>query len=171
MADLSQYLDFMEEVEGDGPGAGFMSPPMPSPAHPKGRQYQIDAPDGVTGLRLATLADMTIKASRGAELGEADVRRLRLDDREERDFLEQVLGGAFEDMLTDGVRWPHIKRLGMYAFIYFGISEEAADAAAERGLFQGKAVAPTATNRTARRTGTRGTSSASGGSRKTTTRS
>lgn len=169
--DLSEFLDFMEEVAPDdtpgATGAGFRSPPMPSPTHPEGVSYLIEAPSAVIGLKLAALADITIKASRGGEVTQVDVKRLRLDDQDETEFLEMCLGSAYHQMLADDVRWPHMKRLGMYAFLFFGISEEAADAAAAKGLFSGKAPAPT--NRAARRSGTKKTSSASVGSRTTRT--
>lgn len=166
MPDLSQYLDFMDEA-GDGP-PGFDSPPMPSRAHPQGRSYRIPAPDALTGLRLNTLADMTLKVTRGVDVTEVDVKRLRLNDEDEREFLEMVLGDALAQMIEDGVVWPHVQRLGMYAFVFYGISEEAAAKAAENGLFRGNAPAPT--NRTARR-GAKKTSSGSAASRKTTQRS
>lgn len=164
MPDLSTFLDFMEEA-GDGP-PGFDSPPMPSREHPGGRSYRIPAPDAMTGLRLNTLADMTLKVTRGVEVTEVDVKRLRLDDQEEREFLEMVLGDALAAMVADGVAWPHVQRMGMYAFVFYGISEEAANKAAENGLFRGNSSAPT--NRASRRGATR-TSGASAGS-KTTTR-
>lgn len=165
MPDLSQYLDFMEDADG---GLGFDTPPMPSAKHPGGRSYRVPAPDALTGLRLNTLADMTLKVSRGMEVGEVDVKRLRLNDQEEREFLEMVLGDALAEMIADGVAWPHVQRVGMYAFVYYGISEEAANKAAENGLFRGKASAPT--NRASRRGATK-TTSASAASKTTRRRS
>lgn len=148
MADLSNFVDFMDES--DEARGGFLSPLMPSPAYPAGKQYAVPSPDARVGLRLAALADLTLKQSRGATVTDADVKRLRLDDKDEREFLEQVLSNdIMQQMLDDGVKWAHLKRLAMYAFVFFAVSREAADKAAEDGLFSGKAVA--STNRAGRR--------------------
>jgi hypothetical protein len=162
MADLSKFLDFMDEVDERD---GFDSPPMPSPAHPEGKQYRVPSPDAKIGLRLNALADMTLKQSRGLDISETDVKRLRLDDKDEHEFLAQVLSQSLLDqMVEDGVKWEHLRRLAMYGFVYFAVSREAADQAAENGLFAGKALA--STNRATRR-GTKKTSSGSSGSKKT----
>lgn len=162
MADLSQFLDFMDEAD-EGVTSGFDSPPMPSVAHPRGKQYRVPSPDAKTGLRLNALADMTLKQSRGLELSDVDVKRLRLDDKDEREFLAQVLTPELlEQMIDDGVRWEHLRRLAMYGFVYFGVSAEAADQAAANGLFSGKAAAPT--NRAARRSAPKKTTSGSAAS-------
>jgi hypothetical protein len=159
-------MDFMEDVDDDASITGFSSPPMPSRAHPEGKQYRVPSPDAKTGLRLNALADLTMKQAKGVEFAESDVKRLRLDDKDEREFMGQVLSETLlEQMVDDGVKWEHLRRLGMYAFVYFGVSKEAADHAAENGLFSGKAGAPT--NRAARRTKSKKTTSASVDSRKT----
>lgn len=166
MADLSQFLDFMDEAD-EGVTSGFDSPPMPSTKHPRGKQYRVPSPDAKTGLRLNALADMTLKQSRGIELSDIDVKRLRLDDKDEREFLAQVLTEKLlDEMVDDGVKWEHLRRLAMYGFVYFGVSAEAADQAAANGLFSGKAQAPT--NRAARRANQKSTTSGSAGSKKTT---
>lgn len=163
MAELAEFTDFMDDADGDG---GFDSPRMPSPAHPQGRSYRIPSPDAKTGLRLTALADMSLKQSRGIAIDELDVKRLRISDDDEREFLGQVLSpGVLEQMIEDGVKWEHARRLAMYAFVRFGISKDAADEAAKNGLLSGKAAAP---NRAARRTKKKkSTTSASPGSKKT----
>lgn len=147
--DLGQMLDFMEDDD------GFKSPPMPSKAHPEGRQYQVASPDAKTGLRLNALADIMVKKEMKAEVSEHDIRRLRIDDDGEQEFVRQVLGSlrpdggnALDEMIADGCKWEHIKRMSQYAFTYFGVSREAADDAVKNGLLSGKMVAP---NRAARR--------------------
>lgn len=146
MADLNAFMDFMEDED------GFDSPLMPSAAHPEGHVYHVPSPNAVTGLRLSALADLTMKQAKGVELNEIDVRRLRLDDQEEREFISQVLSVELVNtMVADGVKWEHMKRLGLYGFTYFGVSKEAADEAAKNGLFSGKAQTP---NRAQRRAST-----------------
>lgn len=150
MTDLGQMLDFMEDED------GFKSPPMPSKAHPEGRQYRIASPDAKTGLRLNALADIMVKREMKSPVSDRDVARLRLDDDAEQEFVRSVLGAertedegnALDEMIADGCKWEHIKRMSQYAFTYFGVSKEAADEAAKNGLLSGKLVAP---NRAARR--------------------
>lgn len=149
MTDLSQFLDFMEDED------GFNSPPMPSRAHPEGRQYRVASPDAKTGLRLNALADIMVKREMKAPVKESDVARLRMDDAQEDEFVRQVLGAvradgsnALDEMIEDGCKWEHIKRMSQYAFTYFGVSREAADEAVKAGLLSGKIEAP---NRAARR--------------------
>jgi hypothetical protein len=158
-------LDFMEDVD------GFDTPLMPSTKHPKGKSYHVFSPDALTGMQLSAIVDITVKAQRGVEVSENDLRRLRVDDADEQEFIEKVLGKAVVDeMISDGCKWEHIKRLGLFAFTYFTISREAAEDAAKRGIFKGKAMEPQ--NRAARRSTSKGTStsSASGGSKKATSK-
>lgn len=152
--DLSNFLDFMDDsVDADG----FSSPPMPSAAYPDGHSYHIPSPDAEVGMRLNALADITLKQKRGLEVSEADIARLRLDGADEREFMAQVLTeDILEQMIADGVKWEHMRRLATYGFTYFAISPDAANEAAEAGLFSGKALAPTG-NRAARRATTRTT--------------
>lgn len=149
MTDLGQMLDFMEDED------GFLSPKVPSRAHPEGKQYRVSSPDALTGLRLNALADIMVKREMGGSVAESDVARLRLNDADAREFVQQVLGNervdganALDEMTIDGCRWEHIQRLAQFAFAYFGISREAAEEAAKNGLLSGKMVAP---NRAARR--------------------
>lgn len=150
MADLSSLHTFLDD---DG---GFDTPPMPSPAYPKGRVYRVPSPDATTGLRLAALQDLALKQSMGNAVTEVDVKRLRLGDEEERDFIGQVLSQEVQAaMVEDGVRWEHMRRMALYGYILFTAGEKAAEAAVEGGLLAGKA--PAAPNRAARRTAGKGT--------------
>ncbi|WNM65424.1 tail assembly chaperone [Microbacterium phage Phonegingi] len=139
MTDLGQMLDFMEDED------GFKSPPMPSKTHPEGRQYQVASPDAMTGLRLNALADIMVKRENKMPVSDMDVARLRLDDKVEQEFVRSVLGAerndggnALDEMVADGCKWEHIKRMSQYAFTYFAISPEAAVEAAKNGLLSGK---------------------------------
>jgi hypothetical protein len=154
-------MDFMEDDE-----AGFTTPPIPSREHPGGHQYKVPAPDAKTGLKLNALADIMLKQSKGIPVPEADIQRLHVSDEEERHFLEQVLGvEALNEMSEDGVQWPHIQRLGQYAFTYFAVSQDAAAQMVKDGLFKGKAMP--AANRATRRAKTTPTTKATAGSKGT----
>ena len=142
---LNDFLDFMEDD-------GFDTSPIPSVKYPapEGKIYHVPSPNAETGLRLSALADLTIKMNKGIEISEADMRRMRLDDKQELEFTEQVLSKPLVDeMLADGVKWEHLKRLTAYAFTYFAVSPQAAMDAAREGAFNPKAVTP---NRAQRRT-------------------
>lgn len=131
---LSGLTDFLDDD-------GFTSPPMRSTAHPEGHQYSIPSPDAETGLRLTALADIMLKQAKKVEVTEVDLRRLRLDGADEREFVAQCLSQpVVTQMTSDGVAWVHMKRLATYAFTFFAISQEAADEAVKNGLFAGKAL-------------------------------
>lgn len=142
--ELDEFMDFMEEED------GFLSPPMPSTKHPDGRKYRIHSPSAKIGIRLNALSDIMVRTQNGVGVSEADVARLRMDDDDESVFVEQVLSKpTIEEMVADGVKWEHIRRMSTYAFIRFAISKQAADEAVRNGLLKGKEPAPT--NRAARR--------------------
>lgn len=170
MADLSQFMDFMEDEGGVG---GFDSPLMPSRSHPNGKSYHVPSPDAATGMWLSTLAELSMKAKQGGKLHEGDAERLKLDDEQEREFIPRVLSRpVFDEMVADGVRWEHMKRLSSFAFTYFAIGKDVATSAAEAGAFSGKVLAPAnreqrraATKKTTPTSGTRATTSGSGASR------
>ena len=137
MADLSELNDFLEDD-------GFDSPPMPSKKFPEGKAYHIPSPDAETGLHLAAIVELAFKQQNGVDLTEADMKRLRVKNKDESEFSSKVLSvEVFEEMLADGVRWEHLRRITQYAFLYFAVSKEAADLAVESGLFRGKHKAPT----------------------------
>lgn len=141
---LTDFLDFMDDD-------GFDTPPIPSVKYPapEGKIYHVPSPDAETGLRLSALADLSMKVSKGIEVAENDLKRLRVDDREELEFTTQVLSQPLVDeMLADGVKWEHMKRLTMFAFTYFSVSPDAANKAAQAGMFNPKAQTP---NRETRR--------------------
>lgn len=118
-----------------------------------GKTYRVESPDAKTGLFLASLANVGVKAASGADVGQADVDKLNLDDDEEHDLMEMVLGDTLAELIADGVKWTKIQRLNKYCFIYFAIGEDAADEALKSGALTGEAPAP---NRAARRAGSRG---------------
>lgn len=115
------------------------------------RDYSIPAPDAETGLKYTALANVAKKAARGDDLADIDLQSLKLDDAEEKEFTDQILGArVLAEMVEDNLPWPAITRTAQYAFTHFAVSPEAARKAFEMGAFSGKAQTPT--NRAARRT-------------------
>jgi len=138
--DLTGYLDD-DSVEVPG---------IPSTAFPDGKTYRFDSPDAKTGLFLASLANLAVKARLGADIGE-QAAALELDDDQERDLMRDVMGATLDELTADGVSWVRIQKLNRYLFIHFAMGENAAE-----GLrVSGEAPAPA--NRAARRASMRTT--------------
>lgn len=102
-------------------------PPIKSKKHPEGKSYRIDSPDFGTGLLLQQLASIATRISNGVEVTEAEAKRLKMDDQEERDFSQMVLGDSLGEMVADGVPWGPIRRVTQYAFTYYALSPEQAE--------------------------------------------
>jgi hypothetical protein len=132
--DLAGYLDD-DSVEVPG---------IPSKAHPDGRTYRFASPDAKTGLFLASLANLAVKARLGGDIGK-QAAELELDDDQERDLMRDVMGPTLDEMIADGVSWVRIQKLNRYLFIHFAMGEDAAAGLAVSG------EAPAPANRAARR--------------------
>ena len=128
---------------------GFTVAGVKSTAHPEGKTYRIPAPDIATGQKLAGLMDIAGKMANDAEVTEADVRRLHLDDDEEREFSRMVLGTAYDELLADGVPWPTFQRISRWAFLAVTLSEDQANDPKMVDFIMGKTAAPA--NRSQRR--------------------
>lgn len=137
--DLSGYLDD-DCVEVPG---------IRSVKHPEGFTYHFDSPDAKTGMFLAALADLGVKASAGVDIG-AQAARLELDDDQERDLMRDVMGSTLDELLADGVSWVRIQRLNKLLFIHFAMGEEMA-----AQVLKASGEAPVPANRAARRAATK----------------
>jgi len=120
--DLSGYLDD-DSVE---------IPGIRSVKHPEGFTYIFDSPDAKTGLFLASLANLAVKARLGGDIGE-EAAALELDDDQERDLMRDVMGSTLDEMIADGVSWVRIQKLNRYLFIHFAMGEDAAAGLAVSG--------------------------------------
>ncbi len=116
-----------------------------------GKVYRVESVDAKTGMRLTALADISRNLQRGAAVSPADVAKLNMDDDQEREFSEQVMGATYHEVIADGVDWPIIQKMVQYTYMYFAMGTDVANKAAREGLFTGgKAMAP-ALNRAERR--------------------
>lgn len=140
---LDDFYDFLEDD-------ALEIPNIKSRAHPEGKTYNIPSPDAETGMRLSALAEIAVKVNKSIDVNARDVKRLQLDDTEEREFAQQVLGPVYEELIEDGVSWVRLQRITQYAYVHFAFSPEAAREAAERGVFAGKAQARTRAERRAK---------------------
>jgi len=110
-----------------------------------GKTYVIPPIPFKDGLMAQTILDAAIKAQTGRELTESDFDGV-LDDDDERSLYQQMLGPAYDEMVTDGLNWPELQRCGTTAFLFFTSGEQAATSFWEEG--PGEAPAP---NRATRR--------------------
>lgn len=133
--DLAGYLDD-DSVEVPG---------IPSTAHPDGKTYTFASPDAKTGLFLASLANLAVKARLGGDIGK-QAAKLELDDDQERDLMRDVMGSTLAQLTADGVSWVRIQKLNRYLFIHFAMGEDAA-----AGLASSSGEASVPANRAARR--------------------
>jgi hypothetical protein len=132
--DLTTYLDD-DSVEVPG---------IISTAFPNGKTYKFASPSAKTGLFLASLADLAVKARLGGDIG-AQAAKLELDDDQERDLMRDIMGATLDELTADGVSWVRIQKLNRYLFVFFSMGE---DAARELRLSGG---APVPANRSGRR--------------------
>src|SRR5690625_3533188 len=120
---MGTFFDYLEDdaLELDG---------IRSREYPDGKTYRIESPDADTGLYLAALGDIMLRAGTGAPVSDDQVSRLKLDDDQELELMDRVLGETKDEMIADGVKWVHLRGVSKYAFIYFAVGKEQADQAA-----------------------------------------
>ena len=116
-----------------------------------GVTYTVPPVSAVDGLWAQSLLDVTTKAQAGGDVTDAAGK---LDDDDERNLYQRMLGSAYEKMIADGVDWPSIARAGQTAFVFLTMGEDAAVKFWEGG--SGNAPAP---NREERRKVSKGSGS------------
>lgn len=103
----------------------------------RGKEYLIPSPDADTGMRLNAIATIGAAVQSGKTVPESQLKSLELNDDEERNFTEQVLGSALEELRADGFSWVQLSRMAQYAFTHFAISPETARKGLAAGVFDG----------------------------------
>lgn len=106
--------------------------PVKTGKFPDGKMYTIPSPNFKDGLLLSAMANLATRAHLGGDISEADLAALDVSDdqAEELDLYKKVLGTAYDELVADEVSWVRLERLGRYMFVYFAMSEEAAEAMA-----------------------------------------
>lgn len=158
-------------------------PNVPCKAEPKLKTYRVQSPDAKTGLWLTGMGQLGARAGVGLPISAADALSLKLEDDEERNFYQMVLGcesncgeqqedgtvydcasSTYHQMMDDEVPWAWIEKIAQDSFLFFAFNEQYADQRLQEGL--GKAPTTTVPNRAERRAGAkagRKSSPASGG--------
>lgn len=116
-----------------------------------GTVYRVTDPDAETGLLVQRLMDIGVAAQQGREVDGAE-----LDDVEEADLYERVLGDAHAAMVADGIGWSKIKHAATTAMIWIAVDTATAEkywetGAGAGGEGQGEAAPAAGQNRASRR--------------------
>lgn len=88
-----------------------------------GKVYKIPSVDAETGLWLQSVTQVAARrmnvpeGETPPELTDREITSLQLDDNEELDFMQRMLGPAYQQMRDDGVEWEKIKLAGQAATI------------------------------------------------------
>lgn len=139
----------------------FLEPVLEIPY--RGKKYQIQPVDALTGLRFQKLLAVGVKAHQEQHLDPESIELV--SDAEERDFYADALGDTYQELLDDGATAVALKMIGSAAFIWATQGFDTAKAFWDAG---GKSQAP---NREQRRTATRTRTAAASTTKKPVSRS
>lgn len=102
-----------------------------------GKTYVVPSPDAKTGLWAQGMMTAAVQI-RAGETPDG-LEALVLDDDEERDLYERLLGDAYAEMVADGVKWHKIKHAGTTALWWVVYGKDVAERFWNAGGGQGKA--------------------------------
>ncbi|UBU16678.1 DUF7426 family protein [Nonomuraea gerenzanensis] len=135
-----------------------------------GKVYVIPAPDAEVGLLCQRLMHASLQAEQGETVDDPKLNELAevvLNDDEERDLYQRILGPVWDELHADKVKWPRIQHVGATALVWVAAGKEAA---AKIWASGGTGEAPAPNRATRRATAAAATSTRSRGSGTTTTR-
>ncbi|GAA4600341.1 hypothetical protein GCM10023194_81410 [Planotetraspora phitsanulokensis] len=145
----------------------FFDPTLKLPVG--GKTYVIQPPSAEVGLLCQRLMQASIAHESGQDVDGEGLNKLAqvvLDDDQERDLYQRILGATFDELVADGVDWAKVQHVGTTALVWVAAGEDAAAKIWEDR--SGEAAAP---NRATRRsTAAAARSTRSRGSATTTTR-
>lgn len=93
----------------------------------RGKVYKIPSPDAETGLWCQQVFEMGVRAESGQKVSAAQTKRLRLDDDEERELYDRVLGPVKQEMIDDGLTWARISAVAQTAIIWIATDRTTAE--------------------------------------------
>lgn len=103
----------------------FFDPTLRLPI--RGKVYVIKSVDAKTGIRLQRLFTVGAQAVAGAEVSSEQLASLELDDSEEFELYQTVLGDAYDEMIADELPWDIIRHAGTTAFMWAAGNRQAAE--------------------------------------------
>ncbi len=134
----------------------FFDPTLKLPV--SGKTYVVPPPSAEVGLLCQRLMQASIAAQAGQAVDEDglnELAQLVLDDKQEKDLYQTILGLVWDELLADKVSWPAIQHVGQTALIWVAAGLEAAAKHWESGP-EGEAEAPTTEATAAKSTRPRG---------------
>ncbi|MFI6909652.1 hypothetical protein ACIBKY_50915 [Nonomuraea sp. NPDC050394] len=102
-----------------------------------GKRYVVPAPDAETGVLCERLMAAGVVAANGGQVDAA-----MLDDGQELDMYQRVLGPVYGQLRANGVDWLKIKLAGVTAFLWITMGVDTAMRYWESGGQAGEAAAP-----------------------------
>lgn len=103
---MSQFQDLAE----------LLDPFLPLPI--RGKTYRVPSPDVTTGLRAQATVAIAVKVRAGQQVDAADVASLQLDDDQELEFTQSMLGPVFEEMRDDELPWEYVRHAAKTVFMW-----------------------------------------------------
>jgi hypothetical protein len=132
------------------------------------REYVIEDVDAATGLWVQEVSEQTRKAKARLDAGEdveAVAADLHLDDDEERNFYQTLLGGTLDELVAAGVKWRQVRILGQIAYAWITRGLEGA-----RKMWEADGEAPKANRAQRRAKPASGSKTKTGGASASTTK-
>jgi len=117
--------------------ADFFDPSLRLPI--RGKTYVVPPLPAAAGLRFQALHNIAMARAARQPLSERDLALLDLDDEAEADLQRTALGGAWQEMVDDGLDWPTIQHAGTTAYVHWTQGRARAE---EFWASPGKAPAP-----------------------------
>lgn len=97
--------------------------PVPSVSHPDRKTYRIESPGAKDGLFIQRLTTAAVQLVEGGE----NIDTEALDDGEERELFQRLLGATFAEMVEDGVKWVWMRHAALTVLMWVSSGMETAE--------------------------------------------
>lgn len=84
----------------------------------RGKTYIVRSPDAKTGLFVQAMMLAAAQVRAGGNVDDDTISSVVLNDDDERDLHERVLGDAYQQMLDDAVPWHLLKAAGVTTVLW-----------------------------------------------------
>ena len=112
--------------------AEMWDPNLPLPI--RGKTYSVPSPNIAVGLRAQATVAIAVKVKAGGSVTPEDVAALKLDDEQELEFTQSMLGPVFTEMQADDIPWEYVRHAAKTVFMWLiSDRDEAAQIWADRG--------------------------------------
>ncbi|MFD0478000.1 hypothetical protein ACFQ0B_64935 [Nonomuraea thailandensis] len=105
----------------------FFDDTLPLPVG--GKWYVVPPPDAEVGLLCQRLMNASLAAEQGDTVDDPKLNELVevvLNDDEERDLYQRILGPVWDELHADKVKWPRIQHVGATALVWVAAGKDAA---------------------------------------------